>query len=263
MKGSSRTESPVLLALYGTWTLATYLLEGLPRTLLRPEATGLRLAYAIVANLGIGVLGGVAVLRRLVANGGVTAHAAGFRGVPHALASTVAGVALGLAFFWIRDPATRDVVVVGNAYSQVLVVSVAEVVVCWAVIGSAVEATLRRRGAPRPAVWAALAASLLFGLYHFAHSPPFDTLPFVARLTGVGLLTSLFFFAVRDVYGTIALHNFFALAGVLDALGRAGRLEAYGEWSPPLLAMAAVAVLALVGAHFAWLRRPGEDSEIP
>lgn len=37
-------------ALYVAWLAATWLLEGRPRTLLRPEATGLRMVYAIVAS---------------------------------------------------------------------------------------------------------------------------------------------------------------------------------------------------------------------
>lgn len=39
------------LAVYALRVAATYLLEGSPRTLLRPEAAGLRLAYALLAVL--------------------------------------------------------------------------------------------------------------------------------------------------------------------------------------------------------------------
>jgi transposase len=89
-----------------------------------------------------------------------------------------------------------------NAFAQVLVVSVAEVIVCWALVGAAVESWLRPH---TQLAWlpAAIAASVLFGLYHFAHSPPFDTIPMVSLLTGVGMVTSAFFFLSRDVYATI------------------------------------------------------------
>jgi hypothetical protein len=39
------------LELYSLWVLFTYLLEGRQQTLLRPEATTLRLVYVLVANL--------------------------------------------------------------------------------------------------------------------------------------------------------------------------------------------------------------------
>jgi len=55
---------------------------------------------------------------------------------------------------------------------------------------------------PRLAVIAAaIAASVAFGLYHFAHSPPFDTWRMVGLLTVVGFATGAFFFVSRDVRG--------------------------------------------------------------
>ena len=44
------------LALYLVWTVATYLLEGRLRALLRPEAVRLRLTYNVMANLLLGLL---------------------------------------------------------------------------------------------------------------------------------------------------------------------------------------------------------------
>ena len=50
---------------------------------------------------------------------------------------------------------------------------------------------------------AAVIASLVFGVYHFAHSAPFNTVGMVSFLSMIGLLTSLVFFLSRDLYGTI------------------------------------------------------------
>lgn len=250
---------PLILALvlFGTWTLLTYLLEGFPRTLLRPEAIALRLTYAAIANLGVGIVGAAWLLRYLSRAGAVTLRAAGFRHATHSLAAGAAGAGLGLAFYLARQPPSRDVVIIANAFSQILVVSTAEVLVCWAAVGTTLEAALRKRAIPLPTLWAAVGASVLFGAYHFAHSPPFNSVRLVALLAAIGLLTSAFFFMSRDVYGTIVLHNFFGLFGVLDALRRTRRLESYAEWAPPLLATAAVTVLLLIGLHAAWLRGEG------
>jgi len=78
MKHSSRTSlnrMHVLWAfgLYGVWTETTYLLERRLLTLLRPEAIWGRLAYAVVANVLIGVVAAGLVLRALICTGGRTA----------------------------------------------------------------------------------------------------------------------------------------------------------------------------------------------
>ncbi len=66
------------LAVYLLWVAATWLLEGLPRTLLRPEAPGLRLAYALIANLGIGMLLSFWLIRRHLRAGWGTRRDYGF-----------------------------------------------------------------------------------------------------------------------------------------------------------------------------------------
>lgn len=106
---------------------------------------------------------------------------------------------------------------------------------------------LRPRGRAVSVVGAALVASVLFGLYHFAHSAPFNTVEMVALLTVVGLVTSAFFFVARDVYATIVFHNFLGMFGVVQALSASGRLEAFTAVQAPLvvMALATVAVLAL------------------
>jgi hypothetical protein len=98
-------------------------------------------------------------------------------------------------------------------------------------------------------ILAALIASVFFGVYHFAHSPPFNTVPVVMFLTAVGLVTSSFFFVSRDVYGTIAFHNFLGILGVIRALEASGNLSAFEHPIIPLLVMAVVAVALLIITH--------------
>jgi hypothetical protein len=112
-------------------------------------------------------------------------------------------------------------VTIFNAHAQALVVSVAEVLVCWAVVGSVSESLLQDRGRWVSAILAAVIASVLFGVYHFAHCPPFNTVGSVVLLTVIGLVTSAFFVS-RDVYGTIAFHNFLGIFGVIRALKASG-----------------------------------------
>ena len=133
--------------------------------------------------------------------------------------------------------------------------SAAEVVVCWAVLGASVEALLKPHGRAISAIAAALVASLMFGIYHFAHSAPFNTIGMVALLTAVGLATSAFFFIGRDVYATILFHNLLGVFGVLQALAESGRLDALTTLQAPLLIMAAAAAGSLAVLDRVLLRR--------
>ena len=102
-------------------------------------------------------------------------------------------------------------------------------------------------------ILAAVIASVFFGVYHFAHSPPFNTIPLVVILSAVGLVTSVFFFVSRDVYGTIAFHNFSGILGVIRALDTSGTLSVFERPIIPLLVMAVVAIALLIAAHVLWL----------
>jgi len=68
-------------------------------------------------------------------------------------------------------------------------------------------------------------------------------------LTVIGLVTSAYFFVSRDVYGTIAFHNFLGIFGVIEALDTSGILASFERPVVPLLAMAVVAIAALILAH--------------
>lgn len=239
----------VAIALYLAWVIATYFLEGRILTLQRPDATGARLLYALVANILIGIGGAALVVRALSNSGAISPRQAGFQGLSHAIVAVVVGAVLGFVLFAVQGPATFDPIVITNAYAQVWVVSVAEVLVCWAVVGSVSESLFQDRGRWGALILAAIVASVLFGVYHFAHSPPFDTVGFVILLTAIGLVTSLFFFVSRDVYGTIAFHNFAGIFGVIRALESSGTLASFERPVIPLLFTAVVTLVLLIAAH--------------
>jgi hypothetical protein len=221
--------------LYLLWVFATYLLEGRIHTLLRPEALGARLSYALVANVLIGIGGSALVIRFLSRAGTVSTEQAGFGGLRHAAIAVLIGAVLGFAFYALQGAPAWNPMVLINAYAQVLVGSIAEVLVCWAVIGSVSQALLQNRGKWVSLILAALIASVFFGVYHFAHSPPFYQVPLVVFLSMIGLLTSLFFFVSRDVYGTISFHNFLGIIGVIGALDASGNLTSFERPIIPLL----------------------------
>jgi hypothetical protein len=255
MDRSARNAVGNALALYVAWVAATYLLEGLPGTLLRPEAVGLRLAYALVASLGLGILLALWLIRHALRTGVGTPSDYGFGGAGRIAVSIVAGAVVGYALFAQAQAEPAHPVVVANAFAQVWAVSVAEVVVCWALVGGTLHAALRPWSRWGAIVMAAAVASVLFGVYHFAHSAPFNEWKMVAFLTGIGFATSLWWFASRDVFGTVVFHNFFAVTGVLAALRAGGLVPEKPELAMPLLATALVATVALAWPGIAWIAR--------
>ena len=233
------------VALYVLWTFATWFLEGRIETLLRPDSAGDRAIYAIVANLLIGLIVGMVVLRHLIRRKILAKLDAGFGPATPSPVRLAIAMGLGFTLYVLQGAPSLHPIVLTNVFSQVLVVSAAEVILCWAVLGAAVEAGLRSSGRIVSLIGAALVASVLFGVYHFAHSAPFNTSGMVVLLTIVGLVTSAFFFLVRDVYATILFHNFLGVFGVVQALEASGRLSALETLQPPLLAMAVVTIGAL------------------
>ena len=255
--------SAAALALFAVWTFATWVLEGRIGTLLRPEAVADRVAYALVANLLIGIVLALAVLGLLIRGGCLTRNAAGFAPRTPSAPRLTFALAMGIALFMLQGPPSLDPVVLLNAFCQVLVVSVAEVIVCWAVVGAVVEAVLKPHGRAVSIIGAAVAASAAFGIYHFAHSAPFNSIAMVALLSAVGLVTSGIFFATRDVYATILFHNFLGLFGVVQALVGSGQLSAYAAVQRPLVVMAAASHVVLALSDWILIRRPGGGRGAP
>jgi hypothetical protein len=250
-----------VISLYGIWMLATYVLEGRMRTFQRPNAAGTRLLYSIAANVLIGIVGAAFLIERVLQSPEVFPFTAyGLAEPTRTALMTLAGIALGtLALVGQKLPTWRPMVLT-NAFAQVLVVSIAEVVVCWAFLGS----TLRNiMGAGIVSVVIAIVLSAFaFGLYHFAHSPPFNTGRMVLMLSGVGILTGIFFFLGGDLYGTVIFHNTFAVRGVTEALSDAHKLQEYERMQLPLIGTALAAVLILVAVD-ATVMRPALHAALP
>lgn len=99
-------------------------------------------------------------------------------------------------------------VVITNVFSQTLPGSIAEVIVCWSVIGISLESVLKSRfGNIISIVLCISISTILFGAY-FAHSSPFNQINTVLFLMMPGLLTSIFYFIGRNIYATIIFITF-------------------------------------------------------
>lgn len=239
----------VALASLFIWTLATWALEGRIHTLLRPEASLDRLLYTGIANIMIGQVGALALLGVLLRRARTEPAPSGLRPLNHRSFTLLAAILLGSGYYAAVRGETSEPTVIINAFAQVFVVSAAEVIVCWGLVGIAMETSLRRYVGRWSSAGAAIAASIAFGGYHLAHSPPFNTPAMIVLLTVVGLITSLFFFVTRDLLATIVFHNFPAVAGVTSALAERSELGALSALQPVLLATAALSLLLVLAAE--------------
>ena len=243
------------ISVYLVWVIATYMLEGRILTLLRPEAVFERIAYTFVANFLIGTVVAVWVMRSFLKSGIVTLKQSGFSSIHRTVVAVVVAGIIGFGLLIILNPPSLNPVVILNVYAQVLSVSIAEIIVCWGVIGVSFEAMTRTRCRVVSMLIGILTADFLFGIYHFAHSPPFNQTGMILFLMVIGLFTSFVYFIGRDIYAAIVFHNFFGVLGVMQALEKSGNLAAYNQPLLPILTMALLAVIILICSDIFILRR--------
>lgn len=237
---------------FGAWMLATYLLEARVGTFLRPDTTN-RFIYTVVANMLIGTVGSALVIRTIVRRAEfprLTTY--GIARPFRILALVLLAAVLAGLFLVGQELPTSEPSILANAFAQVLVVSIAEVVVCWALFGAVLRNALWA-GFGSAAI-AVVSAALVFGLYHFVHSPPFNTLAMMLLPSAVGIATGIFVFLGGDLYSTIVLHNAFAMRGVIQALDESGNLDRYASLQLPRIATAITAVVVLIIADVVLLR---------
>jgi hypothetical protein len=246
---------PLSLSVYLLWTIATFLLEGRINLLQQPTIGG-RYEYVLVANVLIGTVGAIWMLRWLLNARFVALGQIGFPSLPRTLVAAVIGTGLGFGFLLQSQPASLAPLVLLNGFAQVLPVSIAEVVVCWALVGASFETLARTKGKVVAILIGIIVADLLFAGYHFAHSAPFNQLNTVIFLLFPGLLTSLVYFLGRDIYATILFHNFMGMIGVMGNID----LTRFSQPLYPLYGLVLISVLFLIGADLLLVRRVDQES---
>ena len=254
---ASRAKTAVLwsVAVYLIWMLATYLLEGRINLLQQPTVVG-RFSYVLIANVLIGTIGAFWVLRFRLSSHVATLTQLGFQSGRRTLLTILAAVLIGVAYLLIVRPASLTPLIVLNGFAQVLTVSIAEVVVCWAAVGTSLEWLAQSKGKFASLLVGVVAATILFSIYHLGHSAPFSQVNMILFLLVPGVLTSLFYFISHEIYATIIFHNFQGMVGVI------GNLEHPEIFNHPLYALyllMLISVLALVGADLLLARRASTE----
>ena len=256
------------ISVYIVWVFATYILEGGINLLHTNDPLG-RVAYTIIANILIGTVVGFILLKLFVRSNFVTQKQLGFQSSRRILILVAVAAIAGFLLFSIEASVSLNPVVIVNVFSQTLPTSIAEVVVCWMVVGTVFESLAQRKmdkkddntirkipGNVRTTsilsvIIASLVSIVVFGVYHFAHSPPFNQLNMVIFLMIPAILTSIFYFVGQEVYSTIIIHNILALIGV------SGSIDPTPLAHPlyPAMTLALVSVIVLITLDLFLVRR--------
>jgi hypothetical protein len=260
-----RKAKPILISLYVyvVWSIVTYLLEGRIHLLQRVDVIG-RFEYVVTANMVIGTVLAIWLLRYYhISSGFISTKQLGFQSVNRRFWVVVVIASLiGFVLFVIQGPVSLNPVVISNVFAQTLPTSIAEVVVCWVVVGASFESLVLIKSKHEfkngkmtknisAAIIGAVVATILFGVYHFAHSPPFNQLNTVLFLMIPGTLTSIVFFVGRNIYAAIIFQNFQALFGVMGSID----ITSFTHPIYPLLIMGLVSILILIAADVFLVRR--------
>lgn len=82
----------------------------------------------------------------------------------------------------------------------------------------------------------------------------------ILLLSFIGVVTSLVYFVGRDIYATIAFHNFLGCIGVIQALEAAGSLPLYEKPLLPVLGMATISVAVFIAIDFRFIRQGSQHA---
>lgn len=213
------------------------------------------MTYVVIANIAVGTVLSAIAIRYLLKAQLVKPKQLGLSKSRLRTVAIIASAAGGgLALFILQNPRTTEPIVVFNAFMQVLPVSIAEVIVCWALIGSSFEslATKNNKGRIISVLVGAIAASVLFGVYHYAHSPPFNQTSIVLFLMLPSIATAVAYFFGRSIYAAVIVQNFMGIVGVLAGLPN---LEEYRQPMVPIYVLSAASIAALVISVSVMLKR--------
>jgi membrane protease YdiL (CAAX protease family) len=232
----------IAILIYFVWTLVTYFLEGRVDLLHKNDPVG-RLEYTIIANIIIGIVLPLIFVKYALSAGLFSTKQIGLRSIPNTVILTAVTGVTGFFLFYIQGPSTLNSLAITNVFLQTLPVSIAEVIVCWVIVGASVESlTNNRLGKKTSVILGLLISTAAFGIYHFAHSAPFNQPQLVFFLMLPGVLTSVVFFLGRNLYATIIFHNFQALFGVLASVPLSQMLQI----QIPIVLLAGISIVTLI-----------------
>jgi hypothetical protein len=229
---------------YGAWFAELFLLSGNRHLFSSPDSAGL-LIYTLIACVATGMIIPVICIHRAFVTGAVNMFQIGFRSARRTVVTVSLSAVLCYGAVAVANPFGADKGAFIHAFLLLLPTAIAGVMICWVLIGTHLQACVRRGGALISIVIGVVVTSLLFGIASLAGGtavPGQDTL-FWSVFTGV--IAALVFFAVRDIYATV-----FVVTEGSVFTGAGGISPLYLHTPEPVLYICAIlAGAALIGVH--------------
>jgi hypothetical protein len=237
------------LLVYIAWLVETFLLGRQVRLFEEPAAAGIYL-YTFVTCILIGLVIPVMCIQRSFLSGAVNMYQVGFRPAWRTLPVVLVTLVTLLPVSILFNPFGTDHVAFFLVFLLLLPTAIASVMVCFVLMGTHVQAFLRDGGIIASLSSGIIITSVLFAFSSLVRSvglPPPETLLFGL---GTGVLISIFFFAIRDVYATVLLTAVCLVYGMAGQVSRPALEMSFA----PVTAAACLVLLSLLGIHV-WFSR--------
>ena len=238
------------LMIYIIWVLDTFLLEGSTGTFTSYHPWSLIL-YTIIAGIFMGIIVPVFFLKSAFLSGAVNMFQIGFRSLRRTILTVICTALFGYLILIMIPPYNAQKMALVGMTFLVFPSAIASVMVCWVIAGTHLQAYVRNYRTIVSITAGVLATGIMFGLSFAAHSPPLNQPQTLLMVTGAGIASALYFFSVREVWGT-SIFVAFALVLVLQ-----GHVDpAYiAPVSPVTAGTAMLSVIALAACRLYLSRR--------
>ncbi len=191
---------PVLI--YCAWLVEIFLLEGNQSLFLAPAALPLAI-YTVVGCILTAMIVPVLLIHRSFLSGAVNMFQIGFRPLRRTVTACMLTMVACFLIAIIITPANALRMALPGLFLLYLPTGIAAVMICWVLVGTHLQALVRSGGTVVSVPTGVVVTAILFGLTTRVHTPAAGlTDPLVAGIL-LGIVTALFFFAVRDVYATV------------------------------------------------------------
>jgi hypothetical protein len=232
------------LLVYIAWLVETFLLAGRTRLFIDPGPGGIAV-YTIIACIVIGILVPVLLLKRSFSTGEVNMHQVGFRPVWRTWPIVLVTLVVVLPVSILLNPYGADRLAFLQLFLLLLPTAIASVMVCFVLIGTHVQAFMRRGGIVSSISAGVIVTSVLFAFTTLVRFPgPAGQDTFLFSFFS-GMILALFFFAVRDVYATTLVAGVLLVFAMAGLSGPAALAASRGA----AFAAAGLAVAILLGIH--------------
>jgi hypothetical protein len=237
------------LLVYIAWLVETFLLARQARLFEDPGAAGVYL-YTLITCILIGLVIPVMCIRRSFLSGAVNMHQVGFRPAWRTGPVVLVTILILLPISLLLNPFGSDRLAFFMAFLLLLPTAIASVMVCFVLLGTHVQAFLRDGGIIASLSSGVIITSVLFAFSSLVRST--GILPQETLLLGLGtgVLISVFFFAVRDVYATVLVTAVCLVFGMAGQVSRPALELSF----VPVSAAACLAILFLLGIHVYFYR---------